>query len=85
MVDIDVWNVDGVHSTKNNDYEQEKINRFEWKWVTRHHTCPNKILSGLIHPIPHAFPTDKTAEKKRLPVVYNFCQTLKHIFLLAGR
>ena len=85
MVDIDVWNADGVHSTKNNDYGQEKINRFEWKWVTRHHTCPNKILSGLIQPIPHAFPTDKTAEKKRLPVVYNFCQTLKHIFLLAGR
>ena len=27
MVDIDVWNADGVHSTKNNDYEQQK------KWV----------------------------------------------------
>ena len=29
------------------------------------HTCPNKIISGLIQPIPHAFPMDEEDKPAR--------------------
>ena len=35
------------------------------------HTCPNKIFSGLIQPIPHAFPMDEEGKPDK---VSNFAQ-----------